>query len=574
MGTDPKGLKKQRGERVSTYMSHQLLEVMEDWVDDMDRLLFLVPIVGSLYKKTYRDEAKKKNASILLNPRDFIINYDATEISTARKTHRLWKLPNTIVEWQNRGLYRKYDEEPVNLPSVSKSDTGDKIQGLVPPGVVDDYSLQELYEIHVLKDFDDDGYLEPYIITIRADGTVYRVVANYTPESTERAEDGRVIAIEPEEFFTHYYFLPDPESKTHGMGFGTMVGPINEAVNTMINILTDAGHLSTLQGGFLSRGIRMKGGAVKFKPGEWKPIQTSGEDLKKGIFPLPVKEPSQVLFELLGLLIDSGKDLASVQDIMVGRNPGQNQPYSTSREVIEQGMKVFNGIYKRLYRSMTSEFKKIFRLNKQFPDIALYKNILDIEGKDPKTAGQIFGDSRVIEFLAADFNEEDVDIIPTAEPDMIQEMQKIHRSVALLEKLGAGLPLNVKEVTRRALEAEQQEDIETLMKVEPKPPPPEIRLQMAEFEHKKKIDSIQIQLSSLETRAKVLVMNNDAELKNAEAQNLGVKDLHTQFMEEQKLIKDEFDAVTKRLKVLSDDRKTEQDRKAGGETAKPAGENQ
>jgi chaperonin GroES len=351
-----------------------------------------------------------------------------------------------------------------------------------------------------------------------------------------------------------------------------MVGPINEAVNTMINLLTDAGHMSTLQGGFLSRGIRMKGGAVKFKPGEWKQINTTGDDLKKGVFPIPVRDPSAVLFQLLGLLIDSGKDLTSVQDIMVGRNPGQNQPFSTSQEVISQGMKVFNGIYKRLYRSMTSEFKKLYALNREHPNIELYKNVLDMEGEDAEQAEQVFGPQEVLQFLAADFKSDDIDIIPTAEPDMVAEMEKIAKSNALLQMKGAGIPLNHQEVTKRMLESQGHEDIQLLMKVPPPQDPPDIVVKKMQLQQKDKIDTLNVQLKDLETRSKVLLNQAQAELAFAQAQGLPVKDLHEQFVQQQGLINKEFELVTARLKVLSDDRDKKQARAAGAQAAAPAGE--
>ena len=566
IGRDPNGLKAERAERVSTYMSYQILEGMEGWVDDMDRLLFIVPIIGSLYKKTYYSEVKKKVVSELIHPRDFIINYDAIELKDARKTHRLWKLPNTIKELQNRELYREFDGDDVFLPPQTHSDTKDKIGGLNNPGYQDDYSLQEIFEVHCLLDLDEDGYKEPYICTLRAnDGKIYRLVANYSEEDMEM-EGERVIAIAPKDYFTHYFFLPDPESKTHGIGFGTMVGPINEAVNTILNQLTDAGHLATLQAGFLSRGIRMKGGAVKFKPGEWKTINNTGDDLKKGIFPLPTKEPSATLFQLLGLLIDAGKDLSSVQDLMVGRNPGQNQPYSTSQMVMEQGMKVFNGIYKRLYRSMSSEFKKIYTLNQKYPDVLTYKNVLDMDGQEIDEAEKAFGPEGVLKFLQADFESSDIDIIPTAEPDMIAEMQKIMRSNSLLEKMAAKLPLNIKEVTKRILEAEGHEDIKSLMEV-PKPqPPPDIMLKMAELEHKKQTDGLEGWLKKIVAEADVGKTNMETQLLLLQAQNESTDGLHAQYIKQQEVVAKEFDLVTKRLKVLIDGRK---DNQAGASTPKP-----
>ena len=571
IGRDKGNLKAERASRVSTYLSYQVTDGMGNWMDDMDRLLFLVPIIGSIYKKTYYSEQKQSNVSELIHPRDLIINYDATNIGEARKTHRIWKLPNSIKEMQLRGLYREIpdeDEVPIS-PSKTHSEVRDRTQGLHNPGTADDYSLQELYEVHCLLDLDEDGYKEPYVATIREeDGKILRLVANHTDETMEYIAD-KLVAIHAKEYFTHYYFLPDPESKTHGIGFGTMIGPINEAVNTIINQLTDAGHMHTLGGGFLSRGVRIKGGDVKFKPNEWKTVNSSGDDLRKGIVPLPTKEPSMVLFQMLGLLIDSGKDLSSVQDLMVGRNPGQNQPYSTTQAVMQQGMKVFNGIYKRLYRSMTSEFKKLYHLNREFPDVATYMNVLDADGMDVEEAknsrrlqkqpnGQVAptgpktGIEGVMEFLAKDFKASDIDIIPTAEPDMVAEMEKMMKANSLLEKMSMGIPLNPEEVTRRVLEAEGHENLGELMKAPPAQIPPEVKLDNAKFEHQKQMDGLKARMEQLKTESEVALNHMNAQLALAKARKESTDGLHAQFIEQQKLNKEEFEAVTKRLKVLID----------------------
>jgi hypothetical protein len=513
-----------------------------------------------LYKKTYYSPAKGHCVSELIHPRDFIINYDAIDLKDARKAHRIWKLPNTIKEFQNRGLYREFDGDDLTQPTKQHSEVRDKTLGLQNPGVEDEYALQELFELHCLLDLDGDGYKEPYVVTLRAeDGKIFRLTANYDESDIEWGEKS-IIAIEAKEYFTHYFFLPDPESKTHGIGFGTMIGPINEAVNTILNQLTDAGHLATLQGGFLSRGIRMQGGAVKFKPGEWKTVNNTGDDLKKGVFPLPVKEPSAVLFQLLGLLIDSGKDLSSVQDQMVGRSPGQNQPYATTEAVMEQGMKVFNGIYKRLYRSMSVEFKKLYALNRLYPDPMTYKEVLDMDGQEVAEAEQAFGPEQVLQFLAQDFAAEDIDIIPTAEPDMIAEMEKALKGQSLLQKMASGFPLNPMEVTRRVLEAEGHEDIPALMNLPPPQPDPELVLKQQELKLKEQVDQLTQHRENLLAQSQILVNNADVQLKFAQAKNESADGIHAQFISEQEQIRKEFEAFTTRLKVLQDGQK---DRQAG-----------
>jgi chaperonin GroES len=144
---------------------------------------------------------------------------------------------------------------------------------------------------------------------------------------------------------------------------------LNEAVNTLANQLIDAGTMNNLQSGFLSKNLRIRKGTVILKPGEWQTVNASGEDMQKGFYPIPSKEPSTVLFQLMNLLIQSGNQLASIAEIMVGKMPGQNTPAGTTQTAVEQSMAVFTAIYKRVYRALHSEFKKIFRLNRITPDI-------------------------------------------------------------------------------------------------------------------------------------------------------------------------------------------------------------
>jgi len=548
VGMDKNNVKANRANRVGKFMSYQILHDIVDWVDDMDRALLILPLIGAMYKKTYFNPRTMKPVSEMIHPRDFIINYDARNFNHARKTHRIWKTPNEIKELQNKEIYSTFDGDEFNQPPKTATPSRDKTQGLHNTGRDDPYALQELYEVHALYDYDEDGYKEPYIITLReSDGKIYRITEGWNESEVERGEEGEILAIIPKRYFTPYFFMPDPDSKVHGLGFGTMVGPINEAVNTIINQLTDAGTLSNLQGGFLGRGIRLKGGDVKFTPGEWKPVANTGDDLRKGIYPMPVREPSNVLFQLLGLLIDSGKDLTSVQDLMVGRNPGQNQPFSTSQMVMEQGLKVFNGIYKRIYRAMSSEFQLLFEVNGEHPDLSKYMNVLDDQGLEVSQALESEGAPAVMEFLAGDFDGKDMNVIPTAEPDMVAEVQKAQKAESLMMKVQAGLPINMAVVTRRMLEAERHDDVEELLQM-PEPAPDE------ELELKKQEVAIQgmaVQVDAQVAEAKIALDNAKAEVLMMESEGKGTERLHAQFMAEKKQSKDEFDSITQRLKEMT-----------------------
>jgi len=479
---DAEGFKRARSIRVSDYMSYQLLHEMDEWQDDMDRMLYILPIVGLCFKKTYYSQLKENVVSELVLARDLIISYYAEDFEKARKTHRLWMDSNEVIEYQNMGIY--LDVKLQDADRRSHHGIGDELIGLTQTS---EDAPHEILECHKLLDLDDDGYKEPYIITVDHDSQkVLRIVPRFTAENIQTNGDGDVLRITPTEYFTQYSFIPNPESKIYSLGFGSLLGPLNSSINTLLNQLTDAGTLSNLQGGFLAKGIRVKGGALRYKPGEWKSVQTTGDDLRKGIFPMPTREPSNVLFSLLQMLISSGERLASVKDIMVGENPGQNQPYSTTVAVLEQGMKVFVSIYKRIYRSLGKEYKKVYKLNAEYLDEVKYFNILDTG------ADQVIGKQ--------DFNSKDLDIIPGADPSILSEAHAMAKAQSLMEKMMAGVPLNPQMVLRKVLEAEGHENIDELMQVQPPQPDFETQLDMVKFEHQKTLEIAEHELKAETTQ--------------------------------------------------------------------------
>lgn len=484
LGEDPDGMKQSRANRVSKYMSYQLLEEMEDWQEEMDRMLYILPIVGLCYKKTYFSPFKNRNVSDLVLPKDLVVDYYAEDFERARKTHRMWVDQNEMKEYQNSGIYRECElADP-----LFKEHNGsvDDVHG-ISPSTRDENKPFEILECHYWLDLDMDGYREPYIVTVDHDSQkVLRIVPRFYPESVEWGIDDKVIKITPIEYFTAYKFLPNPESPIYSLGFGSLLGPTNSVINTLINQLTDNGTLNNLGGGFLGKGVKIRGGAIRFMPGEWKQVQSTGDDLRKGIFPMPIQQPSNVLFQLLGLMIESGERLAAVKDIMVGESPGQNQPYATTAAVLEQGLKIFVSIHKRIFRSLTQEYRKLYDLNRVYLDPVMYFNVLDT-GEDA-------------EVLRADFDNTDLNILPSADPTVISEAQKALKADSLLQKMAMGLPLNPVLVTRLALEAEGHENIDELMQAPPPQPDFETQLKMEEFAHRQQMEMAQHELNVANTQ--------------------------------------------------------------------------
>lgn len=530
LGADKDQKKQRRVHRVERFMSYQILEEMEDWIDELDRLLMILPIVGICYKKTFYSSELERTVSKLVLPTDMFVNYHAQSYARARITHRMYMDSNEFLEMQNDGIFLDVELTPQHTNIEGVRDIANQLRN------VEDTKDQpyELYESHCWYDIDDDGYKEPYIITIDAvTGKVLRIVARWSEEGLYFKDDGRVRKIVPEEYITPFIFMPDPNSAVFGVGLGTLVGPLNESVNTIINQLVDAGTLSNMQGGFLARGVKLKGGSTRFAPGEWKLVNTTGDDLRKGVFPMPVREPSGVLFNLLGLLIDSGQRVASVSDMMVGESPGQNQPATTTMAVLEQGLKVFSSIYKRVHRALGKEYKKLYRLNYLHLDEDYYKMVLDglsepITAQQPPPQQQMPGQGPAgmppqgtlppgtqpfqgmppeqanqmeMEASIEDFESDNMDVLPASDPSIVSDAQKVFKAQSLMEKAAAGMRLNPTVVARKVLEAEGHEDIEQLMDVPPPQPDPKFVLEEAKFKHQVEMDRVSTMLDGMRIKS-------------------------------------------------------------------------
>jgi chaperonin GroES len=428
IGRDEDGTKQERADRISKHMSYQVLEEMVEWEEDTDRLLMMLPIVGTLFKKTYFCPIRRRNVSCLRKPLDVVVHNDAKSIDDARRVtdQGIWLYRNDVHERKADGVF--VDED-------IKYEFDEEKQ-----------AAEQFLEQHLWYDLDDDGYQEPYVVTVhRASAKVVRVYPCYDKEAIIVTNKGKLTRIEPTQYFTKFSFLPSFDGSFYDVGFGQLLAPLNEAINTNINQLLDAGSLSNLQGGLISRGIKIKGGKYQFQPGEWRMTDASPQDLKDGFFPLPVKEPSAVLFTMLSFLVDAGKQLSGVADIMTGEQAGPNEPVGTMLARIEQGMKVFSGIHKRIYRSLKSEFKKLAKLNRDYMDDEYYFRVLDVE--------QVA--------IRSDYNEKDLDVVPVADPGQGTDIQRMAKAQALLQMKGAP-GINDWEIVHNYLEAIKIDNIERI----------------------------------------------------------------------------------------------------------------
>lgn len=442
LGADPTGERRAIADRVAAHMSWQCLTEMPEWEPDVDKMLHNLPIVGCAFKKTYFSPEKARSCSPFISAFDLIVNAKAASLEVApRITHEFSLYPNEIESRRRSGAFIEFDYQP---PEESPDDK---------------QAAQKFWEQHCRYDLDDDGYEEPYIVTCHKETKkVVRVVANYD-EDTIRIDPatGKVIVIDPIQYFTKIPFIPHPDGEFYDVGFAWLLSPLNEAINTVINQLLDAGTLANTGGGFIGSGLRLKGGTLRFSPGEYKEIDVPGGTAKENIVPLTFPEPSAVLFQMLGLLIESGREIASVKDVLTGESKGANASPTTTIALIEQGLKVFTAIYKRIHRALKDEYAKLFRLNQKYMDEAAL------------AAFRYDGPPIQVE----DYKGRPSDIIPVSDPTMVSDMQKMARA-QFLQGFLADPRLDAMEIYRRLFTAAGIENVPTLFAKQQGPTPDQL----------------------------------------------------------------------------------------------------
>lgn len=484
-GFDQDGQKANRAVRVGKHMSYQLLEEMEEWEEDTDRLLTIVPIVGMHFRKSYFDSSRGVNVSCSVSARDLVWNYKAKSFDLCpRKTQEIELYPYEITDRIEDGLFIDH-EYTVGRESE------------------DDQAPELFLEQHRLLDLDDDGIMEPYVVTVHKDtGRLARIVARFSAGDIQVKENGEVRKIkDPVEYFTKYGFMPNPDGSAHDIGFCDLLLPLNESIDTSVNMMIDAGHKQIVGGGFIGSGLRMKGGPVRFKLGQYVPLDVSGATIRENLVDLQHNGPSPVLFQLLGFLVEAGRDISSVKDVMIGE-AHPNQPASTTFAMVEQGMKMFSAIYKRIHRALGRELKKLYRLNGMYMPPQVYITFLDAQAPVPVMLG--------------DYAADDMAISPAADKNVIADFQKLMRAEALMQVRNEP-GVDRMEILRRYFDALNIDDIDKLFAQQQGPDP----MQIAILQGKLK----EIEAKWMTAKASMLKAQSGAvlDVAKAEAEEVGTQ---------------------------------------------------
>ncbi|HDA7234762.1 TPA: hypothetical protein O5T43_002335 [Staphylococcus aureus] len=442
----PPGFKRAKADRVSKHMSYQLLNEMEEWEEDTDVLLHHLPIVGCAFRKVWRSETLGRNKAEMVPAIHLVVNNKVRSLDEApRVTHEIFLYPQEIEERQRVETFLDID---LPAPAVEGANEGDED------------APHMFLEQHRFLDLDEDGYKEPYIVTVHKDSCqVVRIVANFRMEAVK--DNGKKITrIAKDQYFVKYSFIPDPKGGFYDIGFGRLLESLGETIDTTINQMLDAGHLQNAGGGFIGTGIRLKkGGQIRVSPGRYEQVETTGK-LGDQIHMHQHQGPSPVLFQLLGMMVQAAKDITAVKDIITGDTGGQVQTATTTLAMIEQGLKVFTAIYKRIYRALKDEFKLLFELNARNIDEKAYYTFND--------------EQEVVE--KSDYDLQSMDICPVADPKMVTDMQRSARAQVLMQ-IGQDPTLgplqDPLEALRRIYDAVGMEEPDKLIKKQQGPSPQE-----------------------------------------------------------------------------------------------------
>jgi len=448
-----------QSQRVANFMNFYIMNVMQEYDPELDMLLFYLPIAGSAFKKVYYDQSMSRAVSKFIAPEDLIVPYEASDILSAeRVTHVIRMSKNEIRKQQLSGFYAdielKGDAYTVNRSDIEEEI--DEIEGQSPS--YSENRDRTVYEVHTILDLPgyedvdaegkETGLKLPYIVTIDEQSQqVLSIRRNYTEQDVTKQKVN---------YFVQYKFLPG--LGFYGLGLSHMIGGLAKASTSILRQLIDAGTIANLPSGFKARGMRIRDEDEPLQPGEFRDIDTTGGSLKENLIPLPVKEPSNVLMQLLGMLIDSGKRFASIADTNVG-DVNAAMPVGTTVALLERGTKVMSAIHKRLHYAQRIEFQLLAKVFSEY--------------LPPMYPYQAQGGAQ--EVKQTDFDGR-VDVIPVSDPNIFSQSQRITMAQELMQLVQSNPeihgPKGIYEAYRRMYSALGIDNVDSLLQPPPPPPPP------------------------------------------------------------------------------------------------------
>ena len=446
------GIKNQQTEsqsqRVKDYMNYLIMDQMKEYEEEFDSMLFHLPLAGSTFKKVYYDVPLGRVVSKFVPADELVVPYTATNIDDAESVIHVVKMSeNELRKQQVNGFYVDVDLSPpsnVEQNSVEKKEK--ELDGTKKTGKQE--TMFTLLECHVnldLEGFEDQGpdgptgIKLPYIVTVEEGSrTVLAIRRNYAPDDLKKNKI---------QYFVHFKFLPG--LGFYGFGLIHMIGGLSRTATAALRQLLDAGTLSNLPAGFKQRGVRVRDEAAPIQPGEFKDVDAPGGNLRDAFFPLPYKEPSATLLQLMGVVVSAGQRFASIADMQVG-DGNQAAAVGTTVALLERGSRVMSAIHKRCYAAMKDEFKLLAKVVAQY--------------LPPEYPYDVVGGQRNIK--QADFDDR-IDVVPVADPNIFSMSQRVTLAQTQLQLATSNPQIhNLYQVYRNMYEAIGVKNVDAVL-----PPP-------------------------------------------------------------------------------------------------------
>jgi hypothetical protein len=417
--------KEDAAERVKDDMNYQLTDMMPEYRPEHERMLWGLGLSGNAFKKVYYDPSLERQVAMYVPAEDIVVPYGASNLETAeRVTHVMRKTKNELHRLQVAGFYRDVD---LGEPFLDIDEAEKKIAEKLGFNPTED-DRYKILELHVNLDLEngdsEDGIALPYVVTIeKGTGTILAIRRNWNPDDKLKSK---------RQHFVHYGYIP-------GFGFYCfglihLIGAFAKSGTMILRQLVDAGTLANLPGGLKSRGLRIKGDDTPIAPGEWRDVDVPSGAVRDNILPLPYKEPSQVLNQLMNQIIEEGRRFASAADMKVS-DMSANSPVGTTLAILERTLKVMSAVQARIYYAMKQEFKLLKGIIRDYtPEEYSY---------DPEV-----GDRRAKQ---ADYD--NVDVIPVSDPNAATMSQKVVQYQAVMQMAQANPQIyDLPELNKQMLE--------------------------------------------------------------------------------------------------------------------------
>ena len=437
--------KEMQANRVQNFMNYQLTEQMPEYFDEFERMLFHLPLIGSAFKKIYYSSTFKRPVSEFIPIDQFYVSYYATDLRNAdRYTHVIYKSPVELQQDIRAGVYKDVDlPSPSQLSSSGFATKIDNILGISPS--YDSDPQYVLLEQHCYLELEEEGVACPYIVTVEEQSReVLSIRRNYKQDDPNK---------EKRSHFVHYRFVPG--FGFYGLGLIHFLGNLTMSATAAMRSLIDAGQFANLPGGFKAKGVRMVGDNDPIAPGEFKEVEATGIDLSRAIVPLPYKEPSSTLFQMLGFVTAAGQKFADSTEQVIS-DAASYGPVGTTMALLEASSKFFSAIHKRLHKSQRDEFRILAQIDHDYlPNEYPYE--VPFEDRN---------------IFKADFDGR-VDIVPVSDPNIpsnAHRMMLANMALQMAQQSPPGM-FNIEELNRTILNAANMPNLEQILppKIEPQP---------------------------------------------------------------------------------------------------------